>query len=79
MFHLGAAKTSASEWARATAVYGRLEVDAHAEVTRSVRDYPNRNNMYSNPRQSRTPTPHRVLRRALCDLGHVKCNSEMST
>ena len=78
MFHLGAAKTSASEWERATAVYGRLEVDPHPEVTRSIRDYPNRNSVYANPRQSRSPSHHRLLRRALCDLGHVQCGTDLS-
>ena len=78
MFHLGPSKSNSSEWGRATAVYGRLEVDPHPEVTRSVRDYPKRNSVYANPRHSRTPSTHRVLRRALCDLGHAKCSTELS-
>ena len=77
MFHLGTTNSSREEWNRASAAYGRLEVVSHPEVVRSVRDFPSKTVTYQNPRQTRTPTVNRVLRRSLFDLGHVQCRSEL--
>ena len=77
MFQLGPTKSPLEEWKRASASYGRLEVDSHPEVCRSARDYPAKTVIYTNPRTSQQPAPHRILRRSLFDLGHAQCRSEL--
>ena len=77
MFQLGPTKSSAEEWKRASASYGRLEIDPHPEVVRSARDFPSKTVTYVNPRLSQAPTVNRILRRALFDLGHAQCRSEL--
>ena len=77
MFQLGRTNSPRDAWNRASASYGRLEIDPHPEVVRSARDFPSKTVTYQNPRQSRTPTVNRILRRSLFDLGHAQCRSEL--
>ena len=64
MQFLGPTSSSRDEWARASAHYGRLTTEAHPRIHRSPRDYPNQGS-------------GRILRRTLCDLGHVQNKSEL--
>ena len=64
MQYLGVTSSPREEWRRASASYGRLTAGPDPRINRSRRDYPNQG-------------PPRILRRTLCDLGHVNNKSEL--
>ena len=77
MFHLGRSQTTANEWRRASATYGRLSCDPNPRIVRSARDFPSRVFEYPSSSGNNVTEPCRVLRRSLCDLGHVNRRCEM--